>query len=862
MSLVWTAVAAEPALAGYEPVDFEWLKRAVIEPARRSGAERTSLANPAQTWLDRLRGLDALAVRGVRVRTLDDLAALHGYVLEPAWRAGVDLLVECPDKLTQLDPAFFVDPEFEYPYTLERALHAATQLWRGEPAEGTVQVIAPAGSGKTTALIEHAGELLRGGVGAGRILATTFNRDARIELAERLAAAGVQSVEARTFHSLGLWLLRSEGMTRPGGVRQLSLNQWKRLCALASRESGTWVEAADARAAISEIKLGRLQTAREFRPHADEITDGETIARIYALYEGQQAEQGVNDFDDMVMLAVRALRADAGLRARWQARFSHVLVDEYQDIEPAQELLVRILAAPEDGLFCVGDEDQTLYGWRRASVRRMIELDLAYPGLRRVTLPYNYRCPPEIVAASARLVGHNAIRFPKPIEPAPGRGAGGSGTIELQQPATQAAGAERVATALSASGRGDIVVLARTTNLLRTVALACADRGVRISAPEAVFEARGARLALEAYLRLCGAPRSARGEDVTQVFRAPNRGLPYQAEEEVAELLRDGFSFSESLEALEVDHRQRVRLASAGGVLDALAGIVDARRFIAYLRGVGGLDTYFEEHEEAFGETERIELEALEEAQAEAAGKTVAQYTAELEARTDALRAIRDDEHGIELTTIHRAKGRQWPHVVLFACEEHQLPHHRALDVSDAERAAGEGLEAERRLAYVAFTRAQRSLTITAAGAAASRFLTEAGLEPRQPYQAPPAIAPAPARGTVPVVHAHADAKVAHALAEAQRVGLSYAIRTAPDRGTALELAATAVERRLVGDRTTSERMTVTKLFAAVEQLSDDERASALTEARVRNDQTLVGRLDTGGQRLLIKTLRGLVSEA
>ena len=194
----------------------------------------------------------------------------------------------------------------------------------------------------------------------------------------------------------------------------------------------------------------------------------------------------------------------------------------------------------------------------------------------------------------------------------------------------------------------------------------------------------------------------------------------------------------------------------------------------------------------------------------------------------------------------------------LFACEEHQLPHHRALEVSAAERAAGEGLEAERRLAYVAFTRAQESLAITATGSAASRFLSEAGLSPEQPYQAPPPRPPA--RGAAPS-QTHADPKVARALGEAERVGLSYAIRTAPDRETALELAATAIERRLVGDRTTSERMTVTKLFAAVEQLSDSERAAALAAARVRNDQTLVGRLDVGGQRLLVKTLRGLALE-
>ena len=99
---------------------------------------------------------------------------------------------------------------------------------------------------------------------------------------------------------------------------------------------------------------------------------------------------------------------------------------------------------------------------------------------------------------------------------------------------------------------------------------------------------------------------------------------------------------------------------------------------------------------------------------------------------------MRDDEHGIELTTIHRAKGRQWPRVELFACEEGQLPHRRALDVTPEQRAAGEGAEAERRLAYVAFTRAQERLSITATVTAPSRFLTEAGLTPQRPYEPPP----------------------------------------------------------------------------------------------------------------------------
>jgi superfamily I DNA/RNA helicase len=768
--LTWARTLDHEALAaqGYDVVQFSALRRQIDAAARRAGLRRESLANPAQAWLSRVAAAGKLAVVGVHLTRLEDLRALHGYVLEPALRSCPWVAVESEQRLTRLVPEDFIDPEFGFPYTLERALHVAMRLYRGaaarateepvsppdlmldaeqrraaEAGDGVVQVIAPAGSGKTAVLIERARVLLRRGVPAERILCTTFNRDARTEMQQRLGAAGL-GVTARTFHSVGWWLMREEGLARRGGPRELSFNQWRRLCALALREEGMWIDPGDARAAISAIKLGLMATPREFRAQADGRRDGPALARIYELYELHLAEQAVHDFDDLVLVAVRALREDAELRRRWQARFRHVLVDEYQDIEPAQELLVRILAAPEDGLYCVGDEDQTLYGWRRASVRRIVDLDLPYPGLERVCLVHNYRCPPEVVDASRRLVEHNHVRFPKPIQAASSRVSTDAPALVLREHADHGRAAGEIAAALGSHTREQIVVLARTTNLLRTVALACAQVGVRIAAPEAVFEPHGARGALEAYLRLCAGPGDADPADVALVCRTPSRGLPYGSETLVAGALHAGRTFSESLAGIATDGRQRFRLEDAGRILDALAAITDAARFIAYLRGPGGLDDYFTEHEQTFGATEKIELEVLEQAQGEAAGKTVVDYAALFQARRDALRAIRDDTGGIELTTIHRAKGRQWPEVHLFGCEENQLPHRRALEVSEEERAAGEGIEAERRLAYVAFTRAAQSLIVHTSETAASRFLSEAGLQPASPYETAVAADPAP----------------------------------------------------------------------------------------------------------------------
>ncbi|HUJ33678.1 MAG TPA: ATP-dependent helicase [Solirubrobacteraceae bacterium] len=889
-SLAWAASLDREALAAarYEVVEFGALRREVIARAGSSRVRRTSIENPAQDWLDRVGHSPRLAVLGVSLCNLDDLAALHGYVLEPALRAGAVLAIESDQRLTRLSPERFIDPDFAYPYTLERAIDAATRLYRGSPApypaqspdlvkvhfaadreqlrainahDGIVQVIAPAGSGKTAVLIERVGELLRRGVPADRILCTTFNRDARLELEQRLRAAGVPSVVARTFHSTGWWLMREEGLARRNGVREASFNQWRRLCALALRETGRWLDPADARAAIGTAKLGLLATPHEFAEQAHRYPEGETVAYLYELYERQLADDQVHDFDDLVLGAVRALRADAELRRRWQSRFGQVLVDEYQDVEPAQELLVRILAAPQDGFFCVGDEDQTLYGWRRASVRRILDLDLAYPGLERIALAHNYRCPPDVVEASRRLIEHNDIRFPKEIRSS--SAPVGAPGVRLCMHETQPDGADEIAALLAGHTRGEIVVLARTTNLLRTVALGCSVLGVKIAAPEQVFESAGARGALEAYVRLCSDPANAEDGDVARVCRAPGRGLPLDAEQQVAASLRAGRSFTESFATVAAGARQRARLDEAGVILDALARITDAGRFVRYLRGPGGLDDHFGEHERAFGGTERIEVEVLEQASREASGKAVAEYAALLQSRRDALAAIRDDEHGIELTTIHRAKGCQWPEVHVFGCDEGQLPHARSLEVGPQERAAGEGIEAERRLAYVAFTRAQRGLALHWTTGATSRFLTEAGLVAPVTVEPPPPPPPPPpprsgkrrrGRGR------RGDGPAAQVVAEAERVGLGHALRTAPSRDAALAGAADVIEARLVGPKTASARMSVLDLLAAVEHLDERTADALLQSAGIDNGHRRITRLHARARTRLVRALRDLAA--
>jgi hypothetical protein len=349
--------------------------------------------------------------------------------------------------------------------------------------------------------------------------------------------------------------------------------------------------------------------------------------------------------------------------------------------------------------------------------------------------------------------------------------------------------------------------------------------------------------------------------------------LPLGADALVASRLGQGRSFAASLADLPASSGQRAKLDEAGRTLDALAAETDARRFIRYLRTAGGLDAYFTEHEHTFQSTEHVEVEILEQSEREASGSTVAEYRAVLQARSERLRAVRDDINGLELTTIHRAKGREWPDVHVFGCDEGQLPHQRSLEVEPEQRAAGEGIEAERRLAYVAVTRARGQLVLYVSGGVASRFLAESGLRDDHPGSREPASGRPSARP--PVRHTDIRSRstsgsaarpvtvggvAGPVIATAQQVGLAYALRTAPSRQAALEAAAIALERRLVGAPTTSEQMTVAGLLDAIETLDDRDRQAARHSAVILDPTIPLVRLTRSPRHGLARALRRLAT--
>jgi superfamily I DNA/RNA helicase len=755
----WRAGSADGELDGFTVVSWPELVDGWIAEARATGMRRKSLVSAAQGWLDWLGEVDRLAIVGVEIENATDAADLLGFVVEPATRRGIELVIEASEELEDLADEDFIEPEFGYPYSLERlrwrlrgiqpAREAAAQLpetvFDPDPtqaaavaaSEGVVQIIAPAGSGKTTVLVERVRELRRRGVPAKAIACLTFNRAAKEEMEERLQGAGVGNVEAYTFHGLGRRILIDAGaLSKDLDIGGPTLAQWRRLAAIARRkaEDGVWIEPAEASEKLSQIKLGLLLKPEQYAAVAEESGDPEqkTMAALYEVYEGMQREQDRVDFDDLVLRAVLLLREDEQVRGQWQTRFQQLLVDEYQDIEPAQELIVRIIGAPHDQLFCVGDEDQTLYAFRRASVERIICLDGLYPGLQRVSLGLNYRCPAKVVAASRALIDLNRIRFPKTIEPRPGCS---EGIIALHAVERQAEDAADTAKLLKIKQRGEVAVLGRTTNTLRPLALACADLGVAIDGNPKLFEPMGARLALQQHLRLALYPEEATPQLVYRVCQTPSRSLNRGADRAVAESLSQGQPFETAFEDVPAPRRGRGSLLAPGELFTLVSDCESAAEAVVVLRGEGGLDAWFEESD-SLGGLDQFEGEVLERAEQDAADRTPKQFLGDLEQQAEKLRAIRDKDGGIEFLTIHGAKGRQWPHVIVVSCDEGTLPHARALKVDPEQEAKGEGIEGERRLAYVAFTRAQERLDLHHDKERPSPFLAEAGMLPRTSREA------------------------------------------------------------------------------------------------------------------------------
>jgi superfamily I DNA/RNA helicase len=502
---------------------------------------------------------------------------------------------------------------------------------------GPILCVAPAGSGKTTTLVARAAWLIDGGTPPDAIRAISFNKRAAEELTERLDAAleplgvVVGSVAVRTFHALGREILRDAHVpVEPLADRDAILRR--------VRPDADAAERMRLDTAISRLKLELGVTAAQV---ANDPDAGPT-ARAFVDYERAVASTGGLDFDDLVVRAIDVLSTDESLLTRWRGRCRELLVDEVQDVDRAQLRLALQLAAPANRIFLVGDDDQSIYGWRLADVRRVLGLAALLPGLRRVDLEVNHRCPPPIVERAVRLVEHNRERFAKRIR----AGTRATGSLVLAPDGGEETVRLRRALESWPDDGSTRAVLARTNReLLPAVAVA---------------------------LQL-GWP-----------FRAPRIELPVESPlvDEALDLIAEAGGGDPPLVAVA---RARSEAADAG-----------RHDLAAALRDLLGWAAPF--------------------------GTPVALANAVRDTRSR-LGELRQEDAPFSLATAHATKGLEFDHVVVIGMEEGRFPSARSVqDAADPARA----LEEERRLAYVAWTRARRTLTLLYDPLVPSPFLLEA----------------------------------------------------------------------------------------------------------------------------------------
>ncbi len=581
---------------------------------------------------------------------------------------------------------------------------------------GAARVIAPAGSGKTRVLTERLRHLLADrGVTPSAVTAVAYNKRAADELIERTAGL---PVHVRTLNSLGLAIVNGSGPFAPTGdgrrvIEEVEVRRILEGLVRVRRQQNTDPFAVYLEA-LSAIRLGLSdpQAVEEAYP------DAAGVAELFPRYRAVLAERAVVDFDEQIYLAIEVLLRHADVRQRDQLVTRHLLVDEFQDLTPAHLLLIRLLAAPTYDVFGVGDDDQVIYSYAGATPEYLIDYRRYFPGAAEYALETNYRCPPAIVEGARTLLGHNRRRVPKSILAAADRAGDGADLTVDRQPADRhaLAAAAHIRRLVDAGADcKDIAVLARVNSALLPVQVTLVEEGIACSAPlgTAILSRTGIRSAL-AYLRIGADPEHISRGDVAETIRRPSRRIARN----ITEMLQKRSMTSVS------DIRRLSRALSGGDVeklrwfaddLDTVARAVESGETAKALKAIRlevGLGSAMDVLDSSKGDVDRSthldDLAALE----AVAGLHPDPLT--FEAWLTSVLERPGAPEGVVLSTVHRVKGREWPHVIVYGADAGLFPHRLALDG-----------EEERRVFHVAVTRASLDAVVIADAGAPSPFCDE-----------------------------------------------------------------------------------------------------------------------------------------
>ena len=640
---------------------------------------------------------------------------------EPAWvdggpREPLDLPVVHAESVSmgRLRPGGSparLDPE------LDPAQRAAV-----EHGAGPARIIATAGSGKTRTLLARLAHLVdHRGVEPGLVTAVAYNNRAAAQMRERL---GRQDVHIRTIHSLGWAIVREalpdarlldEGEVR-GRLRGLVPSR----PVLNKDVIGPYLEA------LSDARLGLADPA-EVEEGRDDIPG---FAEVFRRYRYRLERHGLVDYDEQIYRAIELLLRDPDLRARWQSRCRHLLVDEFQDLTPAYVLLLRVLSSPCLNVFGVGDDDQTIYGYAGADPRFLVDFDRLFPGAAEYALEVNYRSPAAVIGGGNHLLVHNRVRVPKAVRPAPGSPDGTDRLLILERPDPEVTGEaiDRVRGWLEEGvPPGKVAVLSRVNSALLPV-LAGLDRAgfpLNSRIEPGLLDRSVMRSAL-AWIRLGLRPEEMGRLDLLEAVRRPSRGLNRLADRR---LQRSAYSLEDLRELAEgLEGRQAEAWVTWVHDIDGLAGKARSgtvgpvlRRLIDVI-GLGRSAHLLDRNRTRVDKAGHADdLVAL--LRAASVYREVGTFEEDLRAALARHRGAGEVRDGVTLSTVHRVKGMEWDRVLVFGTDRGLMPH----DLS-------ENLEEERRILYVAITRARRQAVVLADAGRPSRFLAE--MRGRQPREA------------------------------------------------------------------------------------------------------------------------------
>ncbi|MBI2588892.1 UvrD-helicase domain-containing protein [Candidatus Saccharibacteria bacterium] len=599
--------------------------------------------------------------------------------------------------------------------------------------EGPLLILAGAGSGKTKTLTHRMAYLLTSGKATPfNILAVTFTNKAAGEMRRRVAGLLGQNPENRslmpflgTFHSICVRLLRQDGEVVGIPRNFVIWDEGDRLAAVkqASRKLQIDEKKFPARLLASMISSAKneMVTPEEFAAVASSPA-GAVAAKVFVLYQAMLAEAKALDFDDLIGRSVKLLKTQKEVREKWQRQFKYVMVDEYQDTNSAQYQLVKLLTGSHNNIAVVGDDWQSIYSWRGADFRNILNFERDFKGCSVIKLEQNYRSTKNILDASHQVIAQNAQRSKKKLWTAADSGQ----PVKSLQVSSERAEGEAIVrhirnnVDMGTRAFGDFAVLYRTNAQSRAIEEVFIGMGIpyRIIGGVRFYERKEVKDVL-AYLRLIYQPEDiasfqrivnvpprgigTRSMELFSLWRTQHRHGLLEALQKVQQLSQLNQKAKKGLAELAdiiSSFNKQLDLLTAAELIDRLIRRLDYLHFLT--DGTPQGEARIENVKELLGVAKQYRDGGLADFLEEVA--LVSDVDDVNTSQSEAMKKSQGD--GVTLMTLHSAKGLEFPVVFIVGLEESLLPHSRAL-YDKAE------MEEERRLMYVGMTRAREELYLT-----------------------------------------------------------------------------------------------------------------------------------------------------